>query len=323
MNADRRNGPAERGRLVVIIPTHGRPDLLERTLASIARDALPPSLACVRVVENGGRHGAETTVRAFSSRLPVEYLYLPPGNKSAALNFAMHDLDDELVVFFDDDVRVAPGTLAAYATCLDWAGTKHFFGGPFGCDYDVPPPPWLVRFLPVSARGWNSPEGRGFARDLAFIGFNWAAFAADIRTLGGFDLRVGPGGEAGASGQESDMQVRLQAAGFAPRYVPDAMVWHYVPASRCSPSWALGRIRRQGVYNGLNAPPAARPAPLGVPPWILRRLLLRAGRYVGTRFLRDPERRFTARFRLMETVGEIRGMRQRQRTVSRPPSARS
>ena len=309
------------GRLIVIIPTHGRPDLLERTLASISHCCLPPAVQCVRVVENGGQHGAEHCVRRFAGAFPTEYLYFPKGNKSAALNYAMRDLDDEFVVFFDDDVRVAPETLIAYAECLDSKDDKRFFGGPFGCDYDHPPPEWLARFLPVSARGWTSPDGRGFARDLAFIGFNWAAYARHIKAVGGFDPRVGPGGEAGASGQESNMQVRLQAAGFEPRYVADAMVWHYVPESRCSPEWAIRRILRQGVYSGLHTSTPSR-IPFGVPPWILRRLLRRTGVFLGSRFSRDPERRFRAHFSLTETWGEIRGMMQRRRTAARPGAER-
>jgi len=312
--------PTDSPRLVVIIPTHGRPDLLERTLDSLAECAIPPSLKCIRVVENGGKHGAEECVRKYAGKFDVEYLFYPRGNKSAALNHAMEDLDDELVVYFDDDVRIAPGTLNAYHECLGGIREKTFFGGPFACDYDVPPPDWLLDFLPVSARGWVSHDGRAFGRDSTFFGCNWAAFADDIRALGGFDARVGPGGDIGATGQETDMQVRLRAAGFQPQYVAGAMVWHYVPESRCSPEWAIGRIHRQSVYSGFNSPPFARSL-LGVPPWILRRLLQRTGVLLKTYISRDPELRFKARFSLTETLGEIRGMMQRRQSSGRSPAA--
>lgn len=299
--------------MVVLIPTHGRPDLLERTLQSMAGCTLPSTLRAVRIVENGGQHGAEACVKSFANVLPVEYQYFPRGNKSAALNHAMSDLHDELVVFFDDDVRLAPDILVAYAACLALDGDGLFFGGPFGCDYDAAPPDWLKGYLPVSARGWASPDGRGFAKDLAFIGFNWAAFAKDIKALGGFDPRVGPGGESGASGQESNMQVRLQDAGFRPRYIPDAMVWHYVPESRCSPDWAIGRIRRQGSYLGLHAT-GEHGSIFGLPPWVVRRLVQRTGIFLRTRLSSDPATRFRARFSLAETWGEIRGRVQRRRS---------
>lgn len=312
--------PVDSRRLVVIIPTHGRPDLLERTLDSLAQGAFPPSLKCIRVVENGGKHGAEECVRKFRDKLDLEYLFYPRGNKSAALNHAMQDLGDELVVFFDDDVRIAPETLGAYAECLAQRDERKFFGGPFGCDYDVPPADWLLEFLPVSARGWVSDDGRAFGRDRTFFGCNWAAFATDIKALGGFDARVGPGGEIGATGQETDMQVRLRAAGFQPHYVAGAMVWHYVPESRCSPEWAIGRIHRQSIYSGFNSPPFPRTL-LGVPPWILRRLLRRTGVYLKTCISQDPESRFKARFSLTETLGEIRGMMQRRQASPRSAAA--
>ena len=42
---------------------------------------------------------------------------------------------------------------------------------------------------------------------------------------------------------------------------------------------------------------------------MMRRLVQRIVVFLKTRLLQDPEARFRARFRLVETYGEIRGMR--------------
>ena len=297
-------------KMVVVIPTHSRNALLERTLSSIARAQIPKSLKSVRVVENGGHHGATDVVRQFSESLNAEYHYHPIGNKSASLNHVMSDLDDEYVIFLDDDVRIDPNTLLAYERAINAHGPPAFFGGPFGCDYERQPPDWLLDFLPASARGWSSSSGSGISPDMPFIGFNWAALARDIRKIGGFNPDFGPGSKLGASGQEMDMQTRLQIAGLKAQYVPDAMVWHCVPASSCSTNWAVQRVYKQGCHLGLMSP-RAEGSLYGLPPWIIRRALARYLLFLKTRFSSSERDHFLARYRLYETLGEMKGMLQR------------
>ena len=128
--------------------------------------------------------------------------------------------------------------------------TGRFFGGPTGVDYEQEPPAWLKSFLPTSALGWEWPGPGDVVNKAAFLGFNWAAFARDIRAAGGFDANRGPGSPTGSTGQETDMQRRLLAAGLSGLYVPEARVWHYIAADRCSPDWAIARNYRQGVEHG-------------------------------------------------------------------------
>ena len=234
--------------LTIVIPTHGRPTLLGRTLRSIALCDRPDGYAGCIVVENGPPSGAEAVVSDVAAEYPeagLRYLHHTQANKSAALNAALVDVpDDTLVVFFDDDVRVEPGVLTAYAEAQR-AG--HYFGGATACDYEKPPPSWLLASLPLSARGFGGDEA---ARVPFFLGFNWAAFAGDVRAAGGFDPEFGPGAASGARGQESEAQKALRAIGVQPRFVPDARVWHYVPQERCSFTWAVRRKYAVGLMLG-------------------------------------------------------------------------
>jgi GT2 family glycosyltransferase len=47
------------------------------------------------------------------------------------------------------------------------------------------------------------------------------------------------------------MQRRLHSHDVPGIYVPDAKVWHYVPAARCSPEWALSRTYQHGLAVGV------------------------------------------------------------------------
>jgi hypothetical protein len=232
--------------ITVVIATAGeRLDLLGRTLESLTQCDLPNNYRETVVIENGVPRGVRRIVSEFEGTLNARYMFLERANKSAALNAALNTLGSGLGVFYDDDIRVSTQGLASYAAMAAKHGPAHFFGGPTRCDYETEPPGWLIPGLPSSAKGW-SLSGSETRRTL-FLGFNWAAFVEDILAAGGFDTRFGPGSATGATGQETNMQQRLSANHARPIYVPDAPVWHYVPAHRANSRWGLERSYREGI----------------------------------------------------------------------------
>ncbi|MBX3443025.1 MAG: glycosyltransferase family 2 protein [Planctomyces sp.] len=242
--------------LSVLIPTAGdRPDLLARSLRSLCECERPAGYHETVVVENGGRHGIEEAIRPFADTLHVRHLFDPWGNKSNALNRALASMRDGLIVLLDDDVRLSKDCLREYARAADGSESGFFFGGPTEVDFEAPPPHWLVGCLPASARGWRL-GARESLGDRCFLGFNWAAFLSDLTEAGGFDPQRGPG--AAFPGQETEMQQRLRTRGVRARYVPGALVWHYVPRERCTPEWVLKRHYRRSLSNAALMPPGLR-----------------------------------------------------------------
>lgn len=239
-------------RLIVIIPTHGRPTLLGRTLESLSKCDIPKGYAETVVIENGPKSGAETVVRDTAIKYPhlkIRYMHVERANKSHALNEAITTVGDSLIVFFDDDVRLEPDTLMAYATAAETQSGASFFGGPVSIDYEQVPPAWLVPLLPRSAQGYELFD-RGVMSG-EFLGFNWAARSSDLITAGLFDPDFGPGSPTGATGQESDMQHRLRDLGLRDVGVEGARVWHYVPKNRSTFRWLLRRKYHMGISNGV------------------------------------------------------------------------
>ena len=232
----------------VIVPTYKRTELLSRTLNSLAECRLPAGFRGVLVVENGEQCGAEAVCADAAVHLRVSYLYCEEGNKSLALNHALEHVGDELLIFLDDDIRLEEETLCAYAAMAEEAGRGTHFGGPVQPDYETEPLPWL--YLPRSVKGWSLPAGSIDSPAAGFLGANWAAWSTVLQRLGGFNPELGPGGTSGARGQESEMQWRLRGAGVAGRYVEDALVWHWIPAERCSVAWSLSRSRQHALSTG-------------------------------------------------------------------------
>ena len=245
--------------MFVVIATREREALLARTLAAVWRLPATGRIRGTIVVENGRRAGTEALVRAAPAGLGARYLFESAGNKSKALNAALAQIGEGLVVFLDDDIRVGPDLLEAYRRPLvHTANTLHPTDAPPGTSSADQwkrstrgrPSDWLIEFLPASARGWRPNDPTEVKQKALFLGFNWAAFASDLRRVGGFSERLGPGSDAGV-GDEREMQLSLIAAGLEGQYVPQALVHHWVPRDRCSPQWALERAYRNGVRRGL------------------------------------------------------------------------
>jgi GT2 family glycosyltransferase len=139
------------------------------------------------------------------------------------------------------------------------------------------------------------------------MGTSWAAFAEDLQAIGGFDWRFGPGAASGATGQESDAQRRLLAAGCRAVYVPQAMAWHYLHAEFLDPSWVLRRAYRHGLEWGIRRVQSSRlPATA-----ILHAALSRLNAHVKGAALRlagGEERGFAADFHEAKWRGRWEGV---------------
>lgn len=238
----------------IVLAAHGDARCLQDTLRSLAACLLPKNYRELILVENGTKSGIENVASRADERLRVRYLYNPRPSKSEALNVALGCITDfEAFIFFtDDDVDVTPEILEIYDRSAKINGPGHYFGGPVVPNWEVPPPGWLLPCLPGSAKGWRLQPG---ALLYAFLGFNWGAFLSDLRAAGPFDGRFGPGSDHGATGQETNMHVRMFRKGFVPVYLEHARVTHQVPKSKCNFYWVVCRSFRSGVSAGLSGIP--------------------------------------------------------------------
>ncbi len=239
-------------KLVILIPTHNRNELLERTLNSLSECEFPNEYEKTIVIENGGEFGASNITDKFKN-INVQYLYSEEGNKSLALNKALTYINDDTFIFFtDDDVRFNQNILIEYVNTSKKFKNYFIYGGPMGVDYDEgAPESWLIEYLPRPAKGWSLGNKQLITTDnFTFLGCNWGAFAEDIKKYNGFDANFGPGDNTLGVGQESSMQRSMFEKGWKKCYIPDALVWHYVPKIKSNKEFALRHIYKTGVMFG-------------------------------------------------------------------------
>ena len=244
-------------RFNVVIATHRRAQLLERTLRSLATTRKPPGFERVIIVENGASDGVRELCERVEATLPIEYRHHPQAGKGRSTQWAIEQLGAGFVLFLDDDVRVCEDLFERYADSVKRYGRGHFFGGPLEIDYEVEPVVWLRKHLPKSVTGWTPKDPTvPLQEDYRFLGANFGVFVEDLLEVGGFLPLLGPGAlHAGTPGNptglELELQDRMLARGYAGIYVDGAVVWHFVPRERCSESWALHRIFRNEFSRAL------------------------------------------------------------------------
>ena len=234
----------------ILLPTFDNYRILDRTLNSISKCRAPEDLCEIVVIENRKKGKTEELVAKYKngSFIPIVYCYSECAGKSAALNdYIFKHVDDEVfLIFTDDDIRFNENWVTSFVKAAQKNGGQYFYGGSFFVDYERRPDRRLLRYFPESARGINDDDFKR-KKKMIFFGFNWAAYAKDIKSIGGFDVNFGPGSLTGATGQETTAQIQLINSGLTPFLVENNYVWHWIPQEKSDLKWLKERYRRNGV----------------------------------------------------------------------------
>ena len=224
--------PASPARVAVVIATRNRgPELLGTLTRLLALSERPR----IVVVDNGSTDGTAELVR---TRHPdVEVLGLRRNRGAAARTVGARLVDSPYVAFSDDDSWWAPGALSRAVELLD----RHPRLAVLAARVLVGPE---ERLDPVCAEMAHSPlpaaDDLPGPSVLGFIACGAVVRRAAFLEVGGFDARLGVGGE------EELLALDLAARGWGLAYV-DEVVAHHHPSPSRDPS---GRNRVQ-VRNAL------------------------------------------------------------------------
>jgi GT2 family glycosyltransferase len=205
----------------VVIPTRGRPQYLEVALSSISGQALRAG-AEMLVVDDAGETSA---VRSLAERFGARYVpHAGPRGLNVARNTGVERAGGELLVFVDDDVRAAPGWLAALACAAERYPQVDVFTGPIEARIEGRAPRSCGRERPpITSLDLGSRD----ARTEHAWGANMAIRRRAFDRVGPFDVAIEHGGD------EQEWQERLAAlepadngAGGIAMYVAEAKVEH-------------------------------------------------------------------------------------------------
>jgi GT2 family glycosyltransferase len=214
----------------VLIATLGRPDVLGRALASIADGASAP--VEVIVVDGDAARGAESAARtaATSAPCPVRYVPCSPG-LTHQRNVALAEASGDVVLFIDDDARLAPDALTRLLAAYDDPAVVGATGKvvePASNKRGGKTSRWR-RLLPGGGTDgtftrFGYPRrlvDEDVERDVEFMAGCFMSARTSAARKVGFDEKL-PGY---ALAEDEDFSYRLSQLGRI-RYLPDALVLH-------------------------------------------------------------------------------------------------
>ncbi len=246
--------------LTIVICTHNRAGLLERTLASLNAARRPDTSVEILVVANACNDGTAAMLEAYrredavppaaQRRLSLRWVTEPQAGKSHALNHALGLINTELTAFVDDDHRVDESYLVSIVNAARSAPEFDLFCGKILPDWDGTEPAWVhdegpYRIYPLPVPKYDQGDvEKQITRDEGPIpgGGNLVIRRGVFHRTGRFSTELGPHGHDLGGGEDSEYVLRALDLGARCRYDPSIVQHHYVDTERLR----LGYLIRKG-----------------------------------------------------------------------------
>jgi glycosyltransferase involved in cell wall biosynthesis len=229
--------------ITVAICTHNRVSFLQRAVESVLPQMTDETE--LLIVDNASTDNtAEVATRLAAGHPRLTVCRENEIGVSAARNTALKKAHGQYVLFLDDDATVEPGWLAAYQSFLSAPPSDRIavVGGMVFPEFEVPPPKWID--LQMKLDLCRSPKRFPYRASLPEG--NSAYRRSVAMEVGMFDIRLGPKGETRGYREGSDINLRLQDAGYEIWWLPDAAIRHVMHADRLNLRWVMYSAFKEG-----------------------------------------------------------------------------
>jgi GT2 family glycosyltransferase len=225
-------------RLSVIIPTHKRAEILNRTLSALACQTLPAAEFEVVVVADACQDDTVAQVACSIPKMPYRlHLFCHSARSAAATrNFGAALARGDILLFLDDDVVPQPELVQAHLLAAGQDRVNLGYSKPRLSER----PSWWQQNARLwwedTFRAMRLPGYRFSYRD--FFSGNVSMEAELIHRVGGFDL------DFKGRLEDYELGMRFLKAGSRFSFLPEAVGIHY---DRTDLALWLSRIRQEGV----------------------------------------------------------------------------
>lgn len=298
--------------LVVIICTHDRSQLLDRTLFWLSDAHRPDDLAIkLLVVANACTDDTVAVLDKYSQvgmqNLPVSWVEEHKLGKSFALNTAIQMVDTDVAVFVDDDHRVDPDFFTAIKRAVKEYPMAGIFCGRVIPDWDGKEPPWVhdngpYRIYPLPVPNYDMGGKPCEITSTGRIpgGGNLFMRSEIFDIVGPFNAGLGPRGRGLEGSEDTDYVLRALSLNIRGQYIPDIVQFHYVDHEHLKLRYILCKS-----YQRSRSITRVKTEKLRIPAYLWKKVALYLFK-AGCSFSLSRTRFYLVR--LMAALGEVRGI---------------
>ncbi len=266
----------------ILFSTRNRADLLHQTLEGISRQSLSQENWQVIVIDNGSRDRTPEVLADWAQKIPLIHMVEPVAGKNRALNKALTAATGDLYLFIDDDILPDANWLLSFSQAVRRWPSDAVFGGAITPLFPPKTPDWIRRFpqteMQTAYADYHPAENEGPVQLQPFGGN--MLLRAQIMKQFTLNEQVGPSGNSYAMGSETELLLRMKAAGYRFIYVPSANVQHLIRPDQVTVKWLYSRARNSGRGSVHFEPDLWNRRVLGVPIPLLEKLVQQWGQYM-------------------------------------------
>lgn len=234
----------------VIVCTYNRAHYLAATLAHLLKQSASIDSFEVVLINNNSTDHTEDICHEFATEnpnFPFRYIVETSQGLSHARNRGIKEVKGDILTFIDDDAFAHNDFMQVITSHFSDNPEIIAIGGKIIPKYEEEVPRWMSKFLlPLVAALDMGDEVKAFPKGKFPIGANMSIRKEAFEKYGDFDVNLGRKGESLEGSEEKDLFFRLIKAGAKITYLPQAVVYHIIPAKRVSVDY----IKNQAIGIG-------------------------------------------------------------------------
>lgn len=202
-------------RFSIIVPVYNRPDEVDELLQSLTRQT--DKGFEVLIIEDGSSVPCEEVCRKYADSLDLHYYFKPNSGRSETRNYGIERATGDWFIIYDSDIIVPPQYIATVRSEL----AKHpvdCYGGPDAADNSFSDVQKAINYSMTSFMTTGGVRG-GTKNKKKFSprSFNMGISRRCFEKVGGYKNMIG---------EDIDLSIRIQQAGFETTLIPEAYVYH-------------------------------------------------------------------------------------------------
>lgn len=295
----------------VLICTHNRVQLLERTLDFINKALCPEDTKItILVAANACTDATLPFLKQYTEQQPgryrLSYLEEPKPGKSNALNSAIQKLSGDIIAMVDDDHRIDTNYFSTIVQAANTFPDATMYCGKILPDWTGDEPGWIHDLSPYAIYPLPIPhydlgeEFLNIGEEGRLPGGGNLMIKRQVFTrVGDFSTELGPQGHNLGGGEDTDFVKRALDSGETIKYYPPIKQFHFVDIERLAFKYLLIK----SFQRSYSATRITRQQNSGIPRYLWRKLAGYLTRACISLYW--PEKKFYM-VRVAAALGEIR-----------------